>query len=126
MDLIRELMLRLEAYPMGVGGVHHFQADDEELAVPGYSYNEIDHHLMMIVRAGFVETAADAPLSGGILFQSLTWPGQDFVDSVRDPEIWAMTKQGIEKAKGFTVELMVELAKGLVKTQIKRVTGIDL
>jgi hypothetical protein len=56
----------------------------------------------------------------------LEWAGHDFLDSVRDPEIWAKTKQGAETAKGFTVDLLKDLAKGLVKKQIEDYTGVKL
>jgi hypothetical protein len=56
----------------------------------------------------------------------LSWAGDDFLDSVRDPEIWRQTKEGAKKAGGFTVELLGDLAKGLIKTQIKKHTGVEL
>jgi hypothetical protein len=36
MDLIRELLLRLEALPMKMGDVWTIPSDDAALAVPGY------------------------------------------------------------------------------------------
>jgi hypothetical protein len=59
-------------------------------------------------------------------FVGLTWHGHDLVDSIRDPEIWKMTKEGVEKAGGFTFELIGELAKGFIKTKIEKHTGVEL
>jgi hypothetical protein len=125
MDLIRELMLRLEAYPMPPGAFRHFEGHDEELAVPGCDPKGIAHHLTMIAGSGFIDTGDSEP-SYGIGFKGLTWAGSDFVDSVRDPEIWRQTQKGLEKIKGFTVELAVSIAKGIAKKKVFDLLGIDL
>jgi hypothetical protein len=52
--------------------------------------------------------------------------GYDFLDSMRNPEIWAETKKGAEEAGGFTFDLIRDLAKGLVKKQIEELTGVKL
>ncbi len=62
----------------------------------------------------------------GIGFRCLTWEGHDFLDSVRDPKIWAKTKDGALAAGGFTVDLLKDLAKGFVKKQIEERTGVTL
>lgn len=99
--------------------------DNEEVAVPGYDSDQIDYHLSLIYKAGFIDDGG-ANTMDGIVFRSLTWEGHDFLDSVRDPEIWAKTKHGAEAAKGFTVDLLRDLAKGLLKKQIEEYTGIQL
>ena len=57
---------------------------------------------------------------------ALTWDGHDFLDSVRDEEIWRRTKEGAKAAGGFTFDIIKDLAKGLIKTQIKKHTDVDL
>jgi Hypothetical protein (DUF2513) len=52
--------------------------------------------------------------------------GHDFLDSIRDPEIWRKTKEGAEAAKGFSFDLLKALAKGLIKTQLEQRTGVKL
>jgi hypothetical protein len=52
--------------------------------------------------------------------------GCDFLDSVRDPEIWRKTKAGALASGGFTLGLMADLAKGFLRKQIMEKTGIDL
>ena len=56
----------------------------------------------------------------------LTWRGHDFLDQVRDDEIWRLTKEGANKAKGFTFDLLASLARGLIKEKIKKHTGIEI
>ena len=80
-------------------------------------------HLLM--KAGFIEPT---PTQGAAAFgmRGLTWDGHDFLDSIRDPVIWNKTKEGAKKAGGFTVSLLADLAKGLIKTQIEKHTGVKL
>jgi len=127
MDLIRELLLKLEAYPLRAGGMCTFSAfDDEEIRVEGFNYNEIDYHLALLKEAAFIDDGGVRPMSG-IGFRGLTWAGHDFLDSVRDPKIWLKTMKAAEiAAGGFTVDLLKDLAKGLIKKQIEEYAGIKL
>src|SRR3984893_16550321 len=125
MDLIRELLLKLEALPMPHGGVVNITPDAEEIAVPGYDFDQIDYHLTQILKSGFVDEGGSSPLIG-IGFHCLTPAGHDFLDSVRDPKTWAKTKKAAAGAGGFTIDLLKDLAKGLVKKQIEEKTGIKL
>jgi hypothetical protein len=125
MDLIRELMLKLEAMPRKPGIVEELSAGEGEMIFEGCSSDEIDYHLNLIVEAGFLSTHG-MMMSGAVLFDRLTWAGHDFVDSVRSPEVWAKTKKGAEAAGGFTVDLLKDLAKGFIKKQIEEYTGVKL
>jgi hypothetical protein len=125
MDLIRELLLKLEALPIRRGGIISIPPDAEEIAVPGYDTDQIEYHLSQIRAAGFIDEGGARPMSG-IGFRCLTWAGHDFLDSVRNLEIWAKTKKGAEAAGGFTVDLLKDLAKGFIKKQIEEYTGVKL
>lgn len=125
MDLIRELMLKLEAMPRKPGIVEELSAGEGEMIFEGCSSDEIDYHLNLIVEAGFLATHGTM-MSGAVLFDRLTWAGHDFVDSVRSTEVWAKTKKGAEAAGGFTVDLLKDLAKGFIKKQIEDLTGVKL
>ncbi|KAI3593372.1 hypothetical protein D9X30_1682 (plasmid) [Cupriavidus sp. U2] len=81
--------------------------------------------MRLIWEAGFVEDAG----AGGMDsygFERLSWAGHDFADSVRDSAIWKKTKSGALAAGGFTMRLLVDLAKGYAKKQIEEKTGIQL
>ena len=51
MDLIRELLLRLEALPMRIGGIVHITSDSEEISIPNYADDQIYYHLCQIQMA---------------------------------------------------------------------------
>jgi Hypothetical protein (DUF2513) len=120
MDLVRDLLLKIEELDLGDGN----WVDVGDMSDDG---NELYQHLILMGDEGLIE-GSDRQFVGkdGFLPTSLTWAGHDFLDSVRDPEIWKKTKEGANAAGGFTVELLRDFAKGLIKTQIKKVTGVEL
>jgi hypothetical protein len=120
MDLIRELLLAIEANDDGSGA-------SVRVRVPGYSEAQIVDHLFQLHERGLID-GVDASHTQGRAFLPIrvTSDGHDFLDSVRDPQIWQKTKEGAKAAGGFTVELLAELARGFVKTQIKKQTGIEI
>ncbi len=122
MDLIRSLVLTLEGLDLRAGGVATLDA--EKIAPAGISRAEVLYHWKLLVDAGWIDTGGRAPLNG-LSFRALTWEGHDFADAVRDDAIWAMTKEGALKAKGFTIGLLGDLAKGFAKTQLAKHTGIE-
>jgi hypothetical protein len=128
MDLIRELLLKLEALDVPLGVRKTLSPHAPELAVENATPEEVGHHLRMLVSGNLVETGVSSPFGpdGSLAFRQLSWAGRDFLDSVRSPEVWAKTKKGAEAAGGFTVDLLKDLAKGLVKKQIEEFTGVKL
>lgn len=123
MDVIRALLLKLEARHRGIGGVS-FDYADEEISIEGIDPATICGHLALLVEAGFVRGGVTA--SGGFVLDGITWPGHDFIDSVRDEEIWRRTKEGVNLAGGFTFDLMKGLAKGFLKKKVQDLTGIEV
>ncbi|MBO6538240.1 MAG: DUF2513 domain-containing protein [Rhizobiaceae bacterium] len=120
MDLIRELLLAIERSDDGSGA-------SINVRVSGYSEAQVVDHLFQLHERGFIDGVDVSHMNGrAFLPIRVTSYGHDFLDSVRDPEIWRKTKDGAKAAGGFTVELLAELAKGFIKTQIKRQTGIEI
>ncbi|MOA67102.1 hypothetical protein D3C78_1941230 [compost metagenome] len=60
------------------------------------------------------------------IIRGLTPAGHDFADSVRDEKIWRRAKEGALAAGGSTIEILVDLAKGLIRKKIGEATGIQL
>ena len=125
MDLIRDLLLRIEAQHIPVGSALLLAFDRPPLMAPGERVDDIAYAMRMIEDAGFLDLTPSQP-AVGVAFRGMSWRGHDFLDSVRDPKIWQETKDAASKAGGFTMGLLADLAKGLIKTQIKKHTGVDL
>ncbi len=125
MDLIRELLLKLEALPIGPGDIFHMMPDDEEIRIDGFDAIAIEYHAALLSEAGLIDPGP-RPMMQGITFCSLTWAGHDFLDAVRDPVIWTKTKKGASAAGGFTMDLLRDLATGFIKKQIEELTGVTV
>lgn len=111
MDLIRTLLLKLELIDLSPGAYSQLRGNEDELRILDYTSNQILAHLALMIDAGFVD-AEDGGNHVG--YRKITWNGHDFLDSVRDEEIWKRTKQGALAAKGF------------IKKQFEERTGIPL
>ncbi|MBP2573505.1 MULTISPECIES: DUF2513 domain-containing protein [Agrobacterium tumefaciens complex] len=122
MDLVRDLLLQIEKFDQGYGGDIEIETGDHEPQV-------VAEHLRLLLEARLIEGDAvpdDEYAFDHILPTRLTWSGHDFLETVRDPEIWKKTKEGALSARGFTLDLMQDLAKGFIKKQIEERTGIAL
>jgi hypothetical protein len=129
MDLIRELLLKIEA------GQNTFAPISSDMAAAlGIPIEEpmsreaaerLAGHLELLEQGGLIEIEARMG-AGTYHIGAITWAGHDFLDSVRDPKIWEKTKSGAEAAGGFTVDLLKDLAKGFIRKQVEEHTGVKL
>lgn len=127
MDLIRALLLKLEAVDVPAeDGLVSLRTDGKELSIQGDNPKQIFEHARMLFDAGFIDATDDWQSVEQVDFRNLTWGGCDFLDSVRDGKIWEKNKHGAVAAGGWTADLLKDLAKGFLKTQIKKQTGIEL
>jgi len=120
MDLVRELLLRLEAEPLD-GNV--WLLNPAELG-KDHTPDEIAYHLLLLIDRGLLE--GERALSGELMARKLTWAGHDFLDSVRDPKTWRATKERAKAAGGFTIEILAGVAKEIITHNLSRITGAAL
>lgn len=123
MDLIRAILLKLEKLHQGIGTIH-FDFDDESLQFEEYDPIVVVGHIKLMAEGGLID--AKVTVQRETMFNGITWAGRDFLDSVRDDQIWRRTKEGLNQAGGFTLDLAKALAKGLVKKQLERLTGVSV
>jgi hypothetical protein len=81
--------------------------------------------LQLLDEIGFL-SGATRFLDGTWNVGGLSWQAHDFVDAVRDEQIWQRTKEGALNAGGWTLELLTDLAKGFLKQKIEKMTGIEV
>ena len=111
MDLIREILLFLEA---------NNEFNEEKRVNPNDFSNDnvgiLSSHFRLIKDAKYIQDLTIG--SGGyIVTGAITNQGYDFIESVRNPDIWRKTKAAGDKVGGWTVSLLAEYAKGLLKLQ---------
>lgn len=119
-DLVREILLAVEASkedPLG-----WIQVDLE-----GREALEISYHVMLLHEAGLI-VGQDLSTYDGLewLPKRLTYKGHEFLDTVRDGEVWRRTKAGAEKAGVAGLGVLLELGKAYGKEVLKEKLGIEL
>ena len=125
MELVRTLLLRVEELPMRAGDAVGLDWEDDFFEVPGYERDTAIRHFELLMEAGFIA----APNKQGMtqfLITGLTWHGHEFLDSVRNPEVWTRTKASMKKVGGVGFDLAIQLAKAEGKRLITEHLGILL
>lgn len=119
-DLVREILLAVEAHdkpPLGW----------MTLELGGHAPDLVSYHVMQLDGAGFI---VGQKLGGMNSFKwepkHLTYQGHEFLETIRDGEVWALTKNGAEKVGSASLGLMLELGKAYGKQVLKDRLGIEL
>jgi hypothetical protein len=105
MDLVRELLKQAESQPPNV------PLDLRSIAVSGYDHDTIRAHIDLLGQAGLVVTTS--PPDGMAVVRSLTWQGHEFLEAVRNDQVWATTKRTI-RSRGL--DLTFDLVKGVASS----------
>lgn len=126
MDIIRQLLLKLEAHDLSPGSTQGLSCYGEELAIDGVEAKTIGHHLEMLVDAGLITVKHNGMINGHeIYFERLSWKGHEFLAAIRDKEIWAQTKDLARRGGTEGLTAIWDIAKALGKAELKRRTGLE-
>ncbi|MHB9075683.1 MAG: DUF2513 domain-containing protein [Desulfobaccales bacterium] len=114
MDLIRQILLAIEAYPES-------DAYDLKLSFPAYSEDEVSYHLKLLLEAGMIDAkclqAYEEPDEWAI--RGLTWTGHEFLEASRDDSRWNKAKKIIlEKTGSLSFEMLKLILLDLMKRAI--------
>ncbi|MCJ2043807.1 DUF2513 domain-containing protein [Methylobacterium sp. J-078] len=118
MDLVRNILLAVEDGYQSFGGS---KLETRFAFIPPI----VLQHVKLLEEAGLIKIAG-RNLSNDIHVSGLTWEGHDFLDTVRDPEVWKRTKDGASKMGGWTFGLLKDLGTAYLKHVAKERLGIDL
>jgi hypothetical protein len=125
LDLIRAILLQLEQDIDWKGKLYAFGlGDDQKIVVEGYTDEQVYCHLLMLLESPFVEGRRF--LSGEIEVKSITWDGREFLDSIRDPGSWGKVKDAAEKVGGVGLGFMWDIAKVVIRGELKTKLGLDI
>eukprot|EP00873_Tetraselmis_striata_P032249 jgi/Tetstr1/452513/TSEL_039549.t1 len=121
MELVRLILLEVE--DKGKNPVEWING----FAIPGYPDEAVVYHVWLLADAGFLE-AKDLSTMSRILWlpKCLNWQGVEFLESIRDPEIWRQTEAGIRKVGSAGLDIVWGLAKSYAKQQVADKLGIVL
>jgi hypothetical protein len=103
MDLAKLILEQVEEKSKGIGTV--------VLNIPDYSPDEVSYHVKILCDGGFLE-ATNASTMHGLDWvpKSLTWPGHEFLDAIRNDSVWKKVK---EKVKEYGGKLSFAIIKNL-------------
>ncbi|MCQ2032236.1 DUF2513 domain-containing protein, partial [Stutzerimonas zhaodongensis] len=121
-DLVREILLAVEASD-------HDPRSWISLDVAGKTPMEVSYHIMLLHDAGLIVGQSHNHLGpNGFKWEAkhLTYRGHEFLDTVRDGEVWRRTKAGAEKAGVAGLGVLLELGKAYGKEVLKEKLGIEL
>jgi hypothetical protein len=118
MNLVREILLRLEPLPADGDNPVALTVGEPPLDIPGYTKEQITYHIRLMAQGDLITHGG---LSGDGFtrisrFMGLRWRGHEFLDDVRDPKTWEDTNDKLKKIGGGSLEIAWELAKAYLRT----------
>jgi hypothetical protein len=116
MDLIREILLRMEAHPNGFG--------PQELDVPGFTPEQVGYHAFLMNQAGLVHavvTTSHAAQSPSAIPVYVTWEGYEFLAASKDPSNW---KKGTSAVMAKAGAIGFEILKAVLTAEIRKQVGL--
>ena len=121
LDLVREILLRLEPLSATPEEPHPLDVGKPPLDIPDYTDQQVVYHIRIMRDGGLIRY--DAPLSGpgGVRiprFGGLRWQGHEFLDDVRDPDTWEATKKKLSKVEGVSLQVAWEIARAYLRTYL--------
>lgn len=119
-DMVRDILLAVEASEL-------VPLQWTTLDLPGRTLQETSYHVMLLDEAGLIE-GQDLTTLSTYEWQPkrLTYQGHEFLDTIRDGEVWRRTKTGAEKAGGAGIGFLWELAKAYGKQVASERLGMAL
>jgi hypothetical protein len=121
MDLVREILLVIDNDPRMHGGqmasgancFTAWAATDFGLDPAVHSDEEVAYHVRMLIEKGFVTGKKEFPV-----VRALTWKGHDFLNTIRDGEIWHLTKETSAKTGAASFQALFAIGTAVVKQKL--------
>lgn len=106
MDLVRRILLALDAYEHGFA--------PQGFTIAGYDQEVIGHHVWLMAQGHLLEAAVTTAMgdqSPVAIPLTVTWTGHDFLDAVRNETVWSKVKTQLkDHAIALPFTLLQELA----------------
>ena len=122
MDLIRNLLMRIEEFPSKIDDNY-----DYTMNFKGYKNQEINFHLNLLKDAVYIDgiiqkSIINKHISINYETLELSWKGYEFLDLARDNTIWKKAKKTIaDKIQTGSFEVLmavlVQMAKDMIFTK---------
>lgn len=120
-DLYRALLIELEKLEIP----HWQQAISPrqfDALCAQYGESVVSMHLLMLSDEGQLISLGFSS-TGDLYYERLSPKARDFLDAFRDDNNWYEAKRLSQKAGGWTVELLLDIGKSILKKKIEDATG---
>lgn len=124
-DCVRDVMLSIEALEQG-----QYLNDTNSSVFPllkEYPADKIAYTVERLVEAGYIpnKRITTPPYSRAHFeIDSLTWEGHQYLDCIRNDDVWDKTRKKVSPLGGLPFSIMAEIAKGFIRIKLKEL-GID-
>jgi len=119
MDLVRKILMACVDHEHGRA--------PQDLAIEGYSEEQIGYHVYLMMEAGLVE-AADVTTMGSespeAVVTSVTWDGHEFLEASRDEGLWENAKQAVGSTGGMVLGVLKSVLIALATDAAKKAAGL--
>ena len=113
MDLVRQIMLKIEELPAGPPVQFRMGEVEDPVMLA---------HLEMMIATGLVNGKITQPYGARgavIIVSGLSWEGHEWIDTVRSESVWESTKAALlDKAGVVSFELSKAVATQLMRRQL--------
>jgi Hypothetical protein (DUF2513) len=119
MNLVRELLLRLEPLPVHFDNPMPLDVGKPPHDIPGYTNEQIAYHMRIMAQGDLIAYSGFSGQDGVHIprFLGLSWLGHELIDDVRDTETWEDTKKKIGKIGGASFQVIWEIAKAYMRSK---------
>lgn len=118
-DLLRRILLKLESMEAGSGyGIEAADVDCSRADV-------LIEHFEILIDQNLVRVGENWALGESVYCQGLTSDGHDFVDRVRDPEVWQFVRDGASKVGSWSLKLAIALATKAIEQKANKILGLS-
>ncbi len=116
LDLVRSILIYVE------NAADEVDADD--MATERWPIETVAYHVRLMAHHGLVDVSRDARDMNGntieLTVAGITWDGQDYLDSIREPKVWGRVKKALAGTVGSTTLDVVRQTASMVALAMVR------
>lgn len=118
-DYARDILIFIEEQPINnILTNKDFERFSKE---KNCSYDQVKYAVKKLEEAKFINasiTSLDNDQYALILVTEITYEGHQFLDSIRELEIWEATKEKMKEYKDVPLTIMAQVALGILKSKL--------
>lgn len=111
-DCVREVLLYLEKNCK----LNDF-ISSSQIEIDGFSTEDITYTLNKLEEGSFVNIVS-RDLDGDMLIKDITYHGHQFLDNIRDKNIWTETKTKVSKVKSVSLSILEQVAAQIITSKL--------